>query len=85
MKKLLLSVAVLALVGGTASAQSFLDKMKDRAKDAVENNIGNKIEKGINNALDGKKQKDQKRQDELNRNNDGENWQTVQQTLAKYQ
>jgi len=60
MKKLLLSVAVLALVGGTASAQSFLDKMKDRAKDAVENNIGNKVEKEVNDMLDGKKSKDKK-------------------------
>ena len=54
MKKLLLSVAVLAMVGGTADAQSFLEKMKEKAKNAVEQNIGNKVEKGVNDVLDGK-------------------------------
>ena len=78
MKKIVLLMSLLLLVCSGASAQSnVLNRLKNRAKNAVENNIGNKIEKGINNALDGKKQKDQKRQDELNRNNDGENWQTA--------
>ena len=54
MKKLLLSVAVLAMVCGTADAQSFLEKMKEKAKNAVEQNIGNKVEKGVNDVLDGK-------------------------------
>ena len=36
-----------------ANAQSFLDRLKDRAKDAVEENIGNKVEKGVNDLLDG--------------------------------
>jgi outer membrane protein OmpA-like peptidoglycan-associated protein len=48
-------MAVLALVCGTASAQGILGRLGERAKQAVENNIGNKIEQGINNALDGKK------------------------------
>ena len=62
MKKLLLSLAVLAMVCGTASAQSFLDKLKDRAKEAAEQNIGNKVEKGVNDILDGNfgKKKDKK-------------------------
>ena len=80
MKKIVLLMSLLLLVCSGASAQSnVLNRLKNRAKNAVENNIGNKIEKGINNALDGKKQKDQKRQDELNRNNDGENWQTAKE------
>ncbi len=52
MKKYILTMAVLALVCGTASAQGILGRLGERAKQAVENNIGNK---GINNALDGKK------------------------------
>ena len=55
MKKYILTMAVLALVCGTASAQGLLGRLGERAKQAVENNIGNKIEQGINNALDGKK------------------------------
>lgn len=54
MKKLLLSFAVLAMFCGTAHAQSILDRVKDRAKNAVENNIGNKVERGVNDILDGK-------------------------------
>ena len=55
MKKYILTMAVLMLVCGTASAQGILGRLGERAKQAVENNIGNKIEQGINNALDGKK------------------------------
>ena len=53
---------MLMLVYSGASAQSFLERMKDRAKDAVEQNIGNKVEKGVNDILDGKagKKKDKK-------------------------
>ena len=54
MKKVLLFVAALMFVGGTASAQSILDRLGDRAKNAVENNIGNKVERGVNDILDGK-------------------------------
>ena len=55
MKKYILTMAILALVCGTASAQGLLGRLGERAKQAVENNIGNKIEQGINNAIDGKK------------------------------
>ena len=54
MKRLLLSVAVLAMVCGTADAQSFLERLKDKAKDAAEQNLGQKVEKGVNDVLDGK-------------------------------
>ncbi len=54
MKKLLLSIAVLAMVCGTADAQSFLERLGQRAKNAIEENIGNKVEQGVNDVLDGK-------------------------------
>jgi hypothetical protein len=54
LKKLLLSVAVLAMVCGTADAQNFLKNRGERAKNAAEQNIGQKVEKGVNNVLDGK-------------------------------
>ena len=60
MKKLLLSVAVLAMVCGTADAQNFLKNLGERAKNAAEKNIGQKVEKGVNNILDGKVGKGQK-------------------------
>ena len=49
-----------------ANAQSILDRLKDRAKDAVEENIGNKVEKGVNDLLDGNfgKKKDKKEKPE---------------------
>ena len=52
----------LLLVCGTASAQGLLKNLGERAKNAVENNLGNKVEDGVNKALDGvlggKKNKD---------------------------
>ncbi|MBR5107499.1 MAG: hypothetical protein IK098_05625, partial [Bacteroidales bacterium] len=59
MKKYILTVALFALICGTASAQGILGRLGERAKQAVENNVGNKIEKGVNDLLDGKK-KDKK-------------------------
>ena len=59
MKKYILTAALLALICGTASAQGILGRLGERAKQAVENNVGNKIEKGVNDLLDGKK-KDKK-------------------------
>ena len=68
MKKFFVTVAVLALVCSTASAQNFLDRLKDRAKEAAEQNISNKVEKGVNDLLDGnfgkKKDKKDKKADE---------------------
>ena len=59
MKKYILTAALFALVRGSASAQGILGRLGERAKQAVENNVGNKIEKGVNDLLDGKK-KDKK-------------------------
>ena len=71
MKKYILSAAVLAfLFSGTASAQGILGRLGERAKQAVENNVGNKIEKGVNDLLDGKK-KD--KDDKSAKNNRGNN------------
>ena len=59
MKKYILTAALFALICGTASAQGILGRLGERAKQAVENNLGNKVEKGVNDLLDGKK-KDKK-------------------------
>ena len=64
MKRLLLSVAVLAMLGGSASAQSFLERLGERAKNAAEQNIGQKVEKGVNDVLDGNIGKKGKKADE---------------------
>ena len=61
MKKIVLLMAMIALASAPVSAQSFLERMKERAKNAAENNIGNKVEKGVNDILNGevgKKDKD---------------------------
>ena len=61
MKKIVLLMTLIALAGAPASAQNFLERMKERAKNAAENNIGNKVEKGVNDILNGevgKKNKD---------------------------
>ncbi len=54
MKRLALLIAAIALVCAPASAQNMLGRLKERAKNAVENNIGNKVEKATNAILDGK-------------------------------
>ena len=55
MKKSLIIIAALAFACGSADAQGILGRLGERAKNAAENNIGNKIEQGVNNVLDGKK------------------------------
>ena len=42
------------LLAQPAPAQSMVERLKNRAKNAVENNIGNKVEKGINDIFNGK-------------------------------
>ena len=64
MKKLLFAIAVLAMVGSTAHAQSFLERLGERAKNAAEQNLGNKVEKGVNDVLDGKVGKKNKKNKE---------------------
>ena len=67
MKKIVLLMTALLLVCGGASAQSnVLNRLKNRVKNAAEQNIGNKVEKGVNDVLDGKVIKNDKnnKQDE---------------------
>ena len=78
MKKYILTLAALAFICGTASAQGILGRLGERAKQAVENNVGNKIEKGVNDLLDGKKKdKDSKKA------NDNEADDEVEEAAAK--
>ena len=69
MKRLVFVLMALVLICAPASAQNALERLKNRAKNAVENNIGNKVEKGINDILDGKAGKNNNRN---NRNNQNE-------------
>ncbi len=64
MKKLLLSLAVIALACGTADAQGFLRNLGERAKRAAEENIGSKVEKGVNDVLNGNTKKKGKQDEE---------------------
>ena len=66
MKKIIVILAAAVLMGAPASGQSMLERLKNRAKNAVENNIGDKVEKGVNDILNGNvgKGKDAKEQPE---------------------
>ena len=55
MKRISLIIAAALFICAPASGQGLLKKLGDRAKDAVEQNLGNKVEKGVNDLLDGKK------------------------------
>ena len=44
---------MLSILCGNAKAQSFLERLGERAKNAAEQNIGQKVEKGVNDVLDG--------------------------------
>jgi len=55
MKKLIVILSVLFLASSVASGQSILQKMAEKAKNAAENKIGEKVEKGVNDILGGKK------------------------------
>ena len=61
MKKIVLLMSVLLLVGSTANAQNILQRLGEKAKEAAEQNIGNKVEKGVNDVLDGKVSKKDKK------------------------
>ncbi len=62
MKKIVLLVTVLALACASASAQGMLGRLKERAKNAVENNIGNKVEEGINSVFNKNKNQNQEQE-----------------------
>ena len=62
MKRIVLLVTVLAFACASASAQGMLGRLKERAKEAVESNIGNKVEEGINSVFN--KNKNQNKEQE---------------------
>ena len=59
MKRIVLLVTVLAFACASASAQGMLGRLKERAKEAVESNIGNKVEEGINSVFNKNKKQNQ--------------------------
>ena len=65
MKKTLFLLTALLLLGSTAKAQSFLQRLGEKAKNAAEQNIGNKVEKGVNDLLDGKLGSKEKKADPI--------------------
>ena len=54
MKKFVILLIILLVAGTTADAQ-FLERLKNRAQDAVERNVGDIVEQEINDAFEGKK------------------------------
>ena len=60
MKKTILLITALALMCANAEAQSLLERLGQRAKNAAEQNIGNKVEKGVNEILNGNVDKGKK-------------------------
>ena len=61
MKRIIIVLAMLSFVSFGASGQDLLHRLGDRAKNAFENNIGDKVERGVNDALDGKSNKKDKK------------------------
>jgi len=57
MKKIVLILSAMLLVSSMASGQDILRRLGERAKNAAENNVGDKIEKKVNDILDGKSKK----------------------------
>ena len=80
MKKLIsilaVATAALALTVQPASAQNILNRLGQRAKNAIENNVGRKVEKGINDVLDGNVGKNN---DNGNQNNSRSKQETAQE------
>ena len=54
MKRIALLITAVALICAPAGAQNLLKNLGNRARNAVERNVGNKVEKAVNDALDGK-------------------------------
>ncbi len=74
MKKLVILLIILLVAGTTANAQ-FLERLKNRAQEAVERNVGDIVEQEINDAFEGnnKEKKDKKsKKDKASSNEDAE-------------
>ena len=80
MKRFLLFVIAALLVSSPVHAQNPLKKLGERAKNAAEQNIGNKVEKGINDILNGNVGKKEKNNDAK-----GQQEQPTQQTTTSGQ
>ena len=74
MKRLALLIAAIALICAPASAQNMLGRLKERAKNAVENNIGNKIEQGVNDIFNGKKKEKGEKEEKSNKKAKDDNY-----------
>ena len=77
MKRIALFITCIALTCASANAQSLLERLGQRAKNAAEQNIGNKVEKGVNDLLNGKMGTKEK-----NNDTKGRQEQPAQQTAA---
>ena len=53
MKRIALFIICIALACAPASGQNLLKRLGEKAKNAAEQNIGNKVEKGVNDILNG--------------------------------
>jgi outer membrane protein OmpA-like peptidoglycan-associated protein len=72
MKKIVFLMTALLLVCSGAYAQNdVLNRLKNRAKNAAEQNIGRKVEKGVNDILDGKLGKNKNEKNEKNNQQQG--------------
>lgn len=81
MKKFVLLLTALLLVCSGAYAQNdVLNRLKNRAKNAAEQNIGRKVEKGVNDILDGKLGKNKNEKNEKNSQQQGRD--VVQEEVA---
>ena len=69
MKKIVLLLAALAFLCASASAQNILENLGRRAKNAVESNVGRKVEQGVNDVLNARRGNNQGDNRRDNRNN----------------
>ena len=77
MKKIISVITIMVVTCLAVNAQSMLGRLKDRAKDAVERNLGDKVEKGVDNILNGKGNKDRNNRNGNDRNDGTSNGQTM--------
>ena len=80
MKRFALLIAAIALVCAPAEAQNMLGRLKERAKNAVENNIGNKIEQGVNDIFNGKKKEKGEKEEKSKKKAKDDNYTTDEVT-----
>ena len=69
MKKIVTVLLALSLTGFLAAGQSVLERMKERTKNAVEQAVGEKVEKGVNDVLNGNIGKKNKKEKEAEAEN----------------